>query len=197
MRLKRLSTSIVLPGVLVVVCAGLLPASAFGAFGEQLASFVPEPARNGRGLAISGSTAYLGSQDEKISEVNLATHASVGSLETLPSVPFGFGALTVDPAGHLWGAEYNVSDGWVDHVDLASGATERAFNAKELEGGLHSENIQMDGLSADSDGTLWLKGEGDKHPESTIYQVSATGEVLGHCTIKIESPGFVVDGGKQ
>jgi PKD domain len=177
--------------VLTGLIVALVPASALGALGEQLTWFVPQPGSasgGGRGIAISGSTAYISSASEPIYVVDLATHQTTGSLETRGRVPGGFGALTADPSGQLWGSEYE-EEGWIDKINGAE-AVERVFNAKAFD----ENNTGIDGLSADSDGTLWLKGEGIGASERTIYHLKPNGEQLGYCIVHFEASGMAVEG---
>ncbi|MHB8491906.1 MAG: PKD domain-containing protein [Solirubrobacteraceae bacterium] len=174
-----------------VVATLLLCTSAFGTVGAQLTWFVPSPGsgtNGGRGIAISGSTAYISSTDEPIYVVNLATHQTTGTLETKGVVPGGFGALTGDPSGQLWGSEYQ-NEGWIDKINGA-GAVEEIFNAATFD----ANNTGIDGLSADSDGTLWLKGEGIGATERTVYHVEPNGHVLGSCIVHLDASGIAVNG---
>jgi PKD domain len=190
---KRLSIS---TGVLVAVLAvstAVAPAGAFGALGSQLTWFVPSPGsgvNGGRGLAISGSTAYVSSTEEPIYVVDLATQQTTGTLQTKGAVPGGFGALTGDPSGQLWGSEYE-NEGWIDKINGAE-SVQQVFNGAEVFG--PEPAIAIDGLSADSDGSLWLKGEGIGAESKTIYHVEPSGGVLGYCVVHFDASGLAVDG---
>jgi len=192
---KRLFVSIGLPAALVASVLALLPASAFAALGTQLTWFVPSPGsgtNGGRGLAISGSTAYISSTDEPIYVVDLAAKQTTGTLETRGQVPGGFGALTGDSSGQLWGSEYQ-NEGWIDKINGAE-SVERVFNAGLFELLNEPENWGIDGLSADSDGTLWLKGEAIGATEKKIYHAEPNGTVLGYCIAPFDASGIAVDG---
>jgi hypothetical protein len=179
--------AIVLGGLMLA----LTPAGASASFGQQLTWFVPRPGSGsggGRGIAISGSAAFISSASEPIYQINLATQQTTGTLETRGRVPGGLGALTVDPSGQLWGSEYQ-TEGWIDKINGAE-SVQRIFNAASFDAG----NTGIDGLSADSDGTLWLKGEGFGAGERTIYHVKPNGEQLGHCAVSFDASGLAVEG---
>jgi PKD domain-containing protein len=187
---RRLSAS---TGLLALVASiAFVPTAAYGALGTQLTWFMPSPGsgtNGGRGLAISGSTAYVSSTDEPIYVVDLAAHQTTGTLETKGRVPGGFGALTGDPSGQLWGSEYQ-NEGFIDKINGAE-AVEPVFNGAEF---APEPAIAIDGLSADSDGTFWLKGEGILASSKTIYHVEQNGHVLGYCTVEFDASGIAVEG---
>jgi hypothetical protein len=187
------------PGVVAVAIAAAGPAatSARAAVGARLDAFVPSPARDGRALAISGSTAYVSSQDEGINKVDLAAHAAAGTIETLGSVPHGFGALAFDPSGALWGAEYFYGTGQIYRIDFGASTIEGVFDAY----GIDAANESIDGLAIDSDATLWLSGEGEGAVSTTVYHVAVSGapgsyaySVLGEFTVPFGNSGIAVDG---
>jgi hypothetical protein len=110
----------------------------------------------GRGIAITGSTALLSQEDSTTrDEVNLATHQPAGELSTAGGPAGGFGALSLDQGGKLWGAKYSATEGNIDVIG-GDGAVHTVFNAAELD----PEDTYIDGLAAAPDGTFWVSGEG-------------------------------------
>lgn len=180
--------------LLTVLPLLLMSPRADASLGNRLDAFVPEA---GQAIAVSGSTAYLGSQgSEDISQIDLATHAKIGSIDPSGKAPQGFSAFTADSSGGLWAAEA-AARGQIYRMDVVTESMDSVFSAQEL--GSTSESV--DGLAVDADGTLWLKGTSTSAHLSVIYHIQLLHEVTGYAykvigafTVPFESTGLAVDG---
>jgi hypothetical protein len=177
----------------------LLAPAATAKLGHQLSFISPNPSGNGRGLELRPGTSIgyytFEGIHNPIYEINLRTGRHVGQLTTdLKQVchcsatsDFGFGGLTWQRSTNvLWGSEYGLGSGWIDQIDPATGKVTRAFNAKRFNHNLRD----IEGLAADSDGTLWVSGE----EALTVYHFTAHGRKLGSFKLPFATTGLAVDG---
>ncbi len=190
--MKRLALSITMLALLFI------PAVAQGAVGDRLDLFTPDPSGNGRGIENMGrsSTAYYStvSSEDKIYMVDLKTHAAAGQLDTnLEGLEVGrsYGALAWDAGnGRLLGARYKSTAGVIDAIDPNSGGVSQLFNARDVDLSITG----VDGLSVDTDGTLWISADGLGLGTTTIFHFSSAGAVLGSFVVGFGNSGIAVDG---
>lgn len=171
--------------------------SAFAAVGDELAKFKPPKSGDGRGIEMkSGTTAYYSTiaSENKLYLMNLKTQADGGSLDTnLNQLQPGrtFGALTANPTnGQLFGVDYAATAGRVYRIDQNGGLTQ-LFDARNTDLALSG----VDGLAADTDGSLYVSGDGLGIATTSIYHFSAAGAQIGTAfTVPFGNSGMAIDG---
>lgn len=187
--------------IVVGVMAGGWGSGALGAVGDRLSIITPVTpgtSGNGRGLEIptASRTAWYSTSGsgQAIFQTDVATNTYQGSLTTtLSTSVYSFGALAWDSVESvMWGSEYSGSSGWIDRINPASGAVTRVFDAKAVFG---SQLDGVDGLTVDSDGTLWMSGDGINWPGGTrVVHASKTGTDLGgEFTAPFGNSGIIAD----
>jgi sugar lactone lactonase YvrE len=146
--------------------------------GDEVASFTPAPAGNGRAVAYDGTdlyyTYYLGPGSDSIYRV-ATDNTTIDSLYTGMQI----GALSWDASrGKLWAGAYNGS-GYVYLIDYAAGTIDYQFT---FAGGTAHFAGFIDGLAWDaSDDTLWMSEDWDH----AVYHVATNGTILGNWPIDL------------
>lgn len=185
----------------VAVLAGV-PGDLRAAVGDRLALITPATpgvTGNGRGMEIAAGTrtAWYSTQgsEQSIFTTDVLTNEYAGTkTTTLTPGVYGYGALAWDATDSvMWASEYSGSYGWIDRIDPASGTTTRVFNARAVFG---MQLDGVDGLTVDTDGTLWISGDGINWPDGTrVVHAGRTGTDLGgEFTAPFGNSGIIADG---
>lgn len=186
-----------LPTTLLLLTTGQ---SAVAATGDRLDLFTPSTTGNGRGIEVPGTastTAYYSttSSEDRLYVVDLKTHAQGTTLDTnLETLETGrtYGALAWDAVnGRLLGARYRASTAVVDAINVSTGGVSQLFDASAT---ASASLTGVDGLSVDSDGTIWIKADGLSQTTTTVYHLTATGSVISSFVVSFGNSGLVVDG---